>query len=530
MRNLRFFAFAYLAISYCFPLFAQDGPPSTGGGAPPQCGRPSPRIGQHEREHSGHLDKPCQEATRKAEECCINPAQEKCGYKESNFGQKQQSEEERRISGIYQPAVNQSRDLATAYNRNRASASLCKTHKEKRKQVCAEAASRADQTYENLIKNPDTPSDAREIALKAREASRTYSEIGDQDFETYRQCHQTQADQNYREMERSLDAANASRGEFDGSWRVSCSRTTIGEDLSNQCYVQNTGEPTGDIVRGAERDKLPVRAVHIDGACTGYTDERGTLNSASHCRQPSLVTSVRSTTPGSPPEVALWRKQNELPFDERKFRDGEPWTDKNQFAPDRQLPLPEQFRGKPFYHLAEDTALNSGCEARGNVLACSPAALRSIQGTQAEVQGFPGAHFRDGPQDSKTEVLVTRGPAYYDPYSQTVKANVYAAPGHSGGPAYFREGTEIGGFKADRPVMIGPVSGGNWPRDPQTNLPIDGNVYIYSPRTLSVPVASVQDTTQLMIPRVQNDILRQGGSVFITPTPSPRPKSGGKRR
>lgn len=526
MEN-RVIGFSCLAIFYCLSALAQD--PS--GASPPTpsaaCGPRSDRVGTIERENSGFLDKNCVEETRKADECCRKPDQEKCGYKGSNFGQRPQGEEERRISGIYQPAVNQSRDLTASYNRNAAFASLCRTQNDKRKRVCAEAAAKAEKVHEDLAAKPDAPLEARTTAMQARLASRSYSESGDQDFEQYRRCHQTQADQNLLDLQSSLAAANAAQGEFDGSWKVACTQSMVGDQKTPQCYIQNTGENTGDIVSGPARDNLPVKAVPLSTGCTGFTDERGNLTSASHCTGPDATISDRRTDPSGSPETALWRKQQELPFDDSKFRDGSPWNDKNHYTPDSRFPIPEQFKGKPFYHLAQDTSLASGCEARGNILACSPEALKNIQGTQAEIQGFPADHFRGNPVlKSENDVLVTRGPAYYDPYSNSVRTNAYSSGGNSGGPAYFREGTEIGGFKADRPVIFGAVTGGQSTIDTVTGKPVDGSVYVYSNRTNIVPIASVEDTQRLLIPQVQNNILRQGGSVFVTPTVG----SGKKRR
>ncbi len=515
------------------PALAQDGsaPPPSG-----PCAQRSNRISEHERVHSGYLDKACVEATRKAEECCLNPAQEKCGHKESNFGQKPQTEEERKISGIYQPAVNQARDLTTAMNRNRANAALCRTHNERRKKSCAEAAGKKEQELAQIRENPNAPSEAKETLVKAAAANREYSDNGDRDLEVYRACHSRQADQNQGDLDESIKTANAAIGgdDFSGTWKSACTSSRIGDETVRQCYLQNTGDNGGEIVQGADRDKLPVTTVPTPG-CSAYTDPSGALTSASHCPMPEILGSARKSGSGAD-EFGVFRKQAELPFDPNKLNSGEPLADKVQYSPLGGAATPDQFKGKPFYHLAQDTSLASGCEARGNILACSPSALNSIQGVPAEMQGFPGEHFKRGSPDfagtldPKEATLVTRGPAYYDPYSEKLNVNGFIGPGNSGGPVYFKEGTTIGGFTTDRPIVAGPAhSVAGFVRSPTSNVPTDGSAYAYSQRTGLVPIASVSDTSRLMVPRVDNSTLRQGGAVFQR-APPPAPTNRRRRR
>lgn len=499
------------------PAFAQS-EGSGGAGAPADqgadCQKPSERLARSEKENGGYLDKECIEATRLAEDCCLNPNQEKCGSKPSNFGVKEQPAEEKKISGIHQPAVNQAKDLTQAYNRNRANASLCGTQNERRYKVCKTSADKRLQAYRNA--DPGAPLTSKEVVMKAAYASEAYLRDGDADLSNYQSCHQRQASKNRADLEQTVDTANESAGEgMQGSWRVACVRTRIGDENSEQCALLNTGDADGKVVSGADRDKLPVTSVPL-GNCSGYTDESGVLHTASHCPNPQSVTAIRYSE--DEPQTNSWRKGTELPFDDEKFKAGQPYNDQRSMTP-----VGDRVNGKPFYTLSEDRSLTSGCEARGQVLACSPAALNSIQGQTAQIQGYPAEQFgTTGTLNSKTDTLVTSGPAYYDPYSKRVIVGAYAAPGNSGGAVFLKEGSDIGGYVADRPVVVGPNSGA---------MMSDNQGYANSDRLALVPISSTADVQRLTVPSVSSQVLQNGGAVFLTPSaPTRQPTARGRRR
>ncbi len=450
----------------------------------------------------------CREAFKNAEDCCTNPTRSECGYKITNGGVPEKLPSE----GSYGAAVQESARLMKARNENNAFASLCKSARKKAGKICSAELSR---TLDEI--SSASTSEQQKSAAKVVNDTDDFRVLSDNYVAELESCHRRQAAQNDRDLIASLATSNAAMG--DSQWRATCQTDRIGDDETTQCYLYNDAQSSGNFVTGKERDDLPVRSVALDG-CSGYTDEAGNLTTAAHCTQLGNMPESARRNPNGETEVAIWKNprgsdysdstaeaaiKNGLHYDDAK---GYQKTDVND----------PSFEGKPYYTLARDPNMSSGCAVREQILACSDSALVGIRGVGAEVQGYPGDYFYEAnPRDKQSEVLVTRGPAYYDAYSGKLNVNTYVGPGNSGGPVYFPSQTNIGGFVSDRPVIAGPASTAQFSRDPVTNLPSDGAAISYSQRTGGVPIPIYKSGTTYIVQQAIDSTLLKGGSIFTNP-------------
>jgi hypothetical protein len=156
----------------------------------PVCARES--SFERTRTEFPSADPKCVDAAKLADDCCRQPNQEKCGYRESNFGNQRLAAEG--DQGAYAAGLRQARDLTVSANRNRVFASICRVQRVKADRACYEAESathaRANTVVGRVIhRTPNTHT--REFrARMIREADQ------------YRACHSNQATQNEQELQR----------------------------------------------------------------------------------------------------------------------------------------------------------------------------------------------------------------------------------------------------------------------------------------------------------------------------------------
>jgi hypothetical protein len=461
-----------------------------------------------------HADKKCIEETNKAEDCCRQPNQEKCGYKESDFGNQRLAAEN--DTGAYAAGLKQSRDLSVSANRNRAFGSICTRQRKKASDVCARSLTeiREARAKEGTLNDRDA-----EEYRRMEEETRNYGERADSALKSYATCHRDQSLQNEVDLTRSLETVNASGG--DTQWKRKCIQSNIGDEETTQCFIYNNGNSTGNIVSDQQRRDLPMDTAQIDG-CTGIIASGSTGYSAAHCN-PGVRTSTDIDPVTGLPRTTTWKPGEEAAFKDSDFEAGRPFNDVRRYDLENGDPT----RGKPFYALSEDASLTSGCQVRDErILACSPAALSQIQGTTAVIQGNPSSHFSRDPAspgylDPSRDVVVATGPAFYDPNSRTVSINAYSAPGNSGGADYFPSGTTIGGVTVDRPVLINPHSGGYSAQvNPVTGATRDGDALVFTGRAGFTTVSSYNTIRAIYVPQVSNDTLKAGAPLFGSPGPA----------
>jgi hypothetical protein len=500
----------FLLVSLLIGIVGHAEAPSTDPN--PACARERKVRSQQSR--YPHADKKCIEETNNAEDCCRQPNQEKCGYKESNFGNQRLSAEN--DTGAYAAGLRQSRDLSVSANRNRAFGAVCTRLRKKASDVCARSLTEIREA--RAKEGPLNDRDAEEYR-RMEEETRDYGERADGALRSYANCHRDQATQNETDLTRSLDTVNASGG--DAQWKRKCILSNIGGEETSQCFIYNNGNSTGNIVSDEQRRDLPMDTAQI-GGCTGVIESGTTGYSAAHCRPgPRLSTDVDPVT--GQPRSTVWNPKSEAAFNDADFKAGRPFNDVRRY----DLEDGDPTRGKPFYALSEDASLSSGCQVRDErILACSPAALSQIQGTTAVIQGNPSSHFSRDPAaagylDPSRDVVVATGPAFYDSNSRTVNINAYSASGNSGGADYFPAGTNIGGVTVDRPVLINPHSGGySSPTNPLTGIPYDGDALVFTPRAGFTTVSSYNTIRDIYVPQVSNSTLKSGAPLFGAPRPA----------
>lgn len=478
---------------------------SAEGDGPPKC-NPQTDLARVQQENP-KASKECVQETQRADDCCNKPNNEKCGYKESNFGNAP-VEAEKDPNSAYGAAVKQTRTLVLSSNRNQMFAAVCRGARKKAKEACDKAIkSSLDKTLSGDPNGEDLDQQLKQTSA--------FKERMSEKLQARERCHSDQSAADLNEAKESMKTANKSAG--DAVWRSTCARSNIGGEAFSQCYLYNDGHSGAQIVEGSEKDKLPVDTTQI-GYCAGIKGQ-DVGASAAHCGQ-SEHTSTEVDSTGET-KHSKWKpaEGKDTGFNLEKFKNGEGYDDTKIYEVDG-----ESSKGKPYYVLSEDKNLASGCEIRNDrVMACSTQSLQQMQGKTANIQAYPNDYFRNGNRDASSSVLVSSGPAFYDSKNGRVYVNAFGAPGSSGGAIYLKPGSEIGGVVSDRPILLGPASGALWQDNPVTKQAVDGSSLGFTQRTTWVPISSYQTVNQLYVPKVSDTTLNQGQKIFV-PIPRPRPK------
>lgn len=419
--------------------------------------------------------KECIEAFTKAEECCLDPAQEECGYIPSSYGNDPTLPKE----GAYGNAVQQAHKSLMDANKNFIFSAISAGAIEKAVQVCKKNSQGEGYRFRDFVS---------------------------EHLHRFSYCMKAQAQASLKNANGSLPTINAATG--DAKWIIAGHYTSVNGASTQQHALVNSGSSQGQFVSGDARDELEVKSVAIKsrtiGQCSGAVDENGSLQTASHCDSEDFSSVLKDSSGDY--KIGSWDRSGELKYDDRNSITGARSPDSAVHAPD--VNNPDEFKGRSYYRLTEDTALSSGCEVRDNILACSRSALSSMQGTVAEIQGYPVEWFKKGkaPLNDAQTVLVTRGNSFFDPYSSRMNVQAYASSGSSGGPVYYPSGTELGGVVADRPIMIGSTS--------TASTDNGSGAIVLNPVTTGVSVLSYNEARGIMIPRVDDETLKIGGNIF----------------
>lgn len=423
----------------------------------------------------------CAEAIKKVDRCCQNPELADCQNDDDKVNDQRseapqpaaQAEAESKEFGVHKDSLKGARESLKVSAKYRKYSRVCGRHIVPTEAECG-------------LNKEDLEVQVQTLQLGNEVLERRGKRL---------ECYREQRSASDAHAEGFIAAANASSG--NSEYAISCK--------NDDCSVRRKDQGS-ELVSGEDIDKLPVKPVPVEignAQCSGYPTTGGTVVTAGHCVEGARTAFVLEPSDQDNPMYKI-KGTPYGPNDADK--------DFGSMAPAQKS---KKVTGKPFYQLAHDPRLSSGCKVSGSILACSSSALKGMQGNQATIAGYPGSHFgtdntpehAQGPVNSRYEsVLVSRGPAYYTEapirisetssnskkvYSAGTTRQFqvigYASPGSSGGPVSIPAGT-YGGVRVDRPVVIGPVatvSNGNG--RVITNVPVQNidTVRRYVPQSLT---------------------------------------------
>lgn len=310
-------------------------------------------------------------------------------------------------------------------------------------------------------------------------------------------CLKDRANKDENDADKALNSYYSST--TDGHYKFNCMNKKFAGEESRECYLLDVNQTGGEYVPNGDAPVTTARTTK--SGCTaliGYNS----ASDADHCRDGSDVKMEMRN--GAETRIIEGTNGKALPFEEKNGNT----LPTGRYDDLRVFKTAPDETAKPHFNLGVSD-WQEGCAEHGFMVQCSTKALLAYNGN-AMVQGYPITHYpanSDGSFSAPDNVLVTRGPAFYDRDNQTFYVNAYSYKGNSGGPVVIPAGTEIGGLTLSKPLVIGNVSGYSWNGQESSNPA--GN------RTMTiVPVYSYDRVTQMYIQSVPESLLRSGGGVF----------------
>ncbi|MGE4133754.1 MAG: hypothetical protein AB7F86_19105 [Bdellovibrionales bacterium] len=427
----------------------------------------------------------------RATNCCNQGTPEPCGYLPTHQADAIQLQTQGAVG-----AIGQSLKRAVALTNQAENAqATCKAHIKKAFANCYDNQGKGRSL--NPLQQSDDQTFSREIQswLNRRIA-----------------CWKLQSESAFNTMKDGVDAYRRIAGAENGDIVYNCIHSSVqGEAMSN-CFLLDASQNSSTIVTGRDQNQLPVTSAQTigpgDSGCSALVIPGQTIT-ASHCHPNTHTLS----TVDSNGDRLDYKAQNRIALP-NKWESGE--LDRHALPPEGSDPtdlvshnIPEA-SGKPVMFLGLNRAdPNAGCEISGTdnrILSCGANVIAKYQGIPSNVQGYPwnsqGRPEIQLPYDTNAGqgVFVARGPGYFNPNNHRFVVNAVTEPGMSGGPVYLNAGVNFGGFKLSTPLVIGQLSGVSEIGQPW-NLGI-------------IPVPFADQWEQILIPRVANSTLVQGGELF----------------
>lgn len=412
-----------------------------------QCAKPAP-----DQTLLSTFNANCAEDMSHAFTCCNKPRTDGCKYDEMDAQKNIQLPAE--SNGIAGPAATRAREAILMINERLASIAVCVAERRKVGRSCQGTAT-AEAPYRNL----------GEIA----------------------KCYDESVQRLAGQCSDMLATYASAAGPEAPRLAMSCFVQEIAGEASKQCLLVDAG--TVSINENAPGSEAGITTGYSDN-CSNFTDGDGVMHSAAHCEEDWAKGEVMA------PDGTMQRYNADgadgPAFDKDAMEYGAEYDDHTTFATNTGP------KGNPSYTLDDkfNTNITSGCEViNGSTLSCAESSYYHVKGV-AEVSGMMPPENGHGAQ-----LVVSRGPAYYDKAHNRWIVNAYSKPHLSGGPVSFPAGTDIGGYVTDRPVIIGANSGNNPGQQKTDSL-------------ITVPIMGPDSVQSITVQSISDSTLRQGATMF----------------